>query len=106
MFREIRLTILVMYDKYKDYDFSDAKPVAEVPLLMELQSDSKPNITIRVDNELLAFFKTRAKQEHSDYQTLINEALKQFAQGLQLADVVRDAVQSAVTDAVKKQAKN
>jgi uncharacterized protein (DUF4415 family) len=94
-----------MYDKYKDYDFADAKPVAETPPLAKLQAGGKSRITIRVDNEVLAFFKNRAGQEHGNYQTLINEALKQFAQGLQLADVVREAAQSAVAEALKKRAK-
>lgn len=31
-----------------------------------------------------------------NYQTLMNEALKQFAQGLTLADVLRDAVHDAL----------
>jgi uncharacterized protein (DUF4415 family) len=94
-----------MYDKYYDYDFADAKPVAETPLLARLQAKGKSRITIRIDNEVLAFFKARAEREHSNYQTLINDALKQFAQGLQLADVLREAVDSAVADAPEKQAK-
>lgn len=29
-----------MYDKYKDYDFTDAKPVAETPHLAKLQTET------------------------------------------------------------------
>jgi len=29
-----------MYDKYKDFDFSDAKPVAETPHLVKLQVEA------------------------------------------------------------------
>ncbi len=83
-----------MYDKFKDYDFSDAKPVAETPHLAKLQAEAggKSRITIRVDNEVLAVFKARAEITGGNYQTLMNDALKQFAQGLKLTDVVREAI--------------
>ncbi len=37
-----------MYDKFKDYDFTDAKPVAKTPHLASLQLDagSKSRVTI------------------------------------------------------------
>ncbi len=83
-----------MYDKFKDYDFSDAKPVAETPHLAKLQEEAggKSRITMRVDNDVLAIFKARAEMVGGNYQTMMNEALKQFAQGLKLADVVREAI--------------
>jgi uncharacterized protein (DUF4415 family) len=83
-----------MYDKYKDYDFSDAKPVSETPHLAKLQVETggKSRITMRVDNDVLATFKARAEMIGGNYQTLMNDALKQFAQGLKLTDVVREAI--------------
>ena len=83
-----------MYDKYKNYDFSDAKPVAEIPHLVKLQTEAggKSRITMRVDNDVLATFKARAEMIGGNYQTLMNDALKQFAQGVKLSDVVREAV--------------
>jgi len=83
-----------MHDKFKDYDFSDAKPVTETPHLAKLQeaAGGKSRITIRVDNEVLAIFKARAEMVGGNYQTMMNEALKQFAQGLSLTDIVRDAI--------------
>jgi uncharacterized protein (DUF4415 family) len=83
-----------MYDKYKDYDFSDAKQVAEMPHLTKLQAEAggKSRITMRVDNDVLATFKVRAEMLGGNYQTLMNDALKQFAQGLKLSDVVREAI--------------
>lgn len=83
-----------MYDKYKDFDFSDAKPVAETPHLSKLQAEAggKSRITMRVDNDVLATFKARAEMIGGNYQTLMNEALKQFSQGLRLSDVVREAI--------------
>lgn len=29
-----------VFDKFKDYDFSDAKPVSDVPILARLQAES------------------------------------------------------------------
>src|SRR6266567_880085 len=83
-----------MYDKFKDNDFSDAKPVAETPHLAKLQEEAggKSRITMRVDNDVLAIFKARAEMVGGNYQTMMNEALKQFAQELKLADVVREAI--------------
>ena len=83
-----------MYDKFKDYDFADARPVAETPHLAKLQEEAggKSRITMRVDNDVLAIFKARAEMVGGNYQTMMNEALKQFAQGLKLTDVVRDTI--------------
>lgn len=58
----------------KDYDFSRAKrgPVVPIP-------PGKTRITIRLDNEILDWFK---KQVHEagggNYQTLINVALREY----------------------------
>ena len=83
-----------IYDQYKDYDFADARPVAETPHLVKLQAEAggKSRITMRVDNEVLATFKARAEMVGGNYQTPMNEALKQFSQGLKLSDVVREAI--------------
>jgi uncharacterized protein (DUF4415 family) len=77
-----------------EYDFSSAKRAGDVPHLIKLQAEhgGKSRITMRVDNDTLAFFKARAEMTGSNYQTLMNEALKQFAQGLTLADVVRETI--------------
>lgn len=83
-----------IYDTYKDLDFTDAKPVAETPPLAKLQAEAggKSRITMRVDNEVLAAFKARAEIIGGNYQTLMNDALRQFTQGLRLTDVVREAI--------------
>jgi uncharacterized protein (DUF4415 family) len=83
-----------MYDKFKDYDFSEGKPVSETPHLAKLQEavGGKSRITIRVDNAVLAIFKARAEMAGGNYQTMMNEALRQFAQGLKLTDIVREAI--------------
>jgi predicted DNA binding CopG/RHH family protein len=83
-----------MFERYAHLDFADAKPVAAIPALARLQAESggKSRITIRVDNATLAVFKTRAAKTGGNYQTLINEALAQAAQGAALADVVRETI--------------
>jgi len=83
-----------LFDRYADMDFSDAKPISEIPALAKLQAEhgGKSRITMRVDNDTLAIFKARAEMSGGNYQTLMNEALRQFAQGLTLADVVRDTI--------------
>ncbi len=83
-----------LFERYADLDFSNAKPVSAVPALVKLQAEhgGKSRITIRVDNATLAIFKARAEMSGSNYQTLINEALRQAAQGQTLADVVRETI--------------
>lgn len=83
-----------MFDRYADMDFTDAKPVSEVPALVKLQAahGSKSRITMRVDNTTLAVFKARAEMSGGNYQTMMNDALRQVAEGLTLADVVRETI--------------
>ena len=68
--------------------------MAQIPALAALQAEvgGKSRITIRVNNATLALFKARAEMIGGNYQTLINEALTQFAQGQTLADVVRETI--------------
>ena len=63
-------------------------------LEMKLQAakGSKSRITNRVDNIPLTAFKVRAGHSGDGYQTLMNEALKQFVQRQTLADVVRGTI--------------
>ncbi len=83
-----------LFNQYADLDFSDAKSVTEVPALAQLQAEQggKSRITMRVDNGTLAIFKACAEMSGGNYQTLMNEALKQFAQGITLSDVVRETI--------------
>ena len=83
-----------MFDKYGNTDFTDAKPVSAIPALAKLQAATggKTRITMRVDNEVLAVFKARAEIGGGNYQTLLNEALKQVATGQTLEEVVRKTI--------------
>ena len=87
-----------IFEKFKDLDFANAKSVAETPHLAKLQAQSgqKTRITMRIDNEVLAVFKARASMVGGNYQTMMNEALRQFAQGLTLSDMLREAVQEGL----------
>jgi predicted DNA binding CopG/RHH family protein len=85
----------------KEYDFSNAKRAREVPHLAKLQAEmaGKSRITIRVDNQVLEAFKTRAALTGGNYQTLMNEALAQFTQGMTLAEVVRETIRKELRTA-------
>jgi hypothetical protein len=45
-----------------------------------------------VDNRTLAVFRARAAAQGGNYQTLMNEALNDYATGLTLAEVVRETI--------------
>ena len=83
-----------LFEQYAAMDFTKAKPVSEIPLLAKLQAvhGGKSRITMRIDNTTLAMFKARAEMSGGNYQTLINDALRQFAQGQTLADVIKDTI--------------
>ena len=78
----------------KEYDFTGARRAKDVAHLASLQAEmaGKTRITMRVDNSVLAVFKARAGSSGGSYQTMMNEALKQYALGLSLADVVRETI--------------
>jgi predicted DNA binding CopG/RHH family protein len=81
-------------EQYAEMDFSTAKRVKDVPALAKLQAaqGGKSRITMRVDNATLAVFKVQAEMTAGSYQTLMNEALAEFAQGRRLADVVLETI--------------
>lgn len=83
-----------LFDRYANIDFNDAKPVSAVPALAKLQAEQggKSRVTMRLDNEVLAIFKARAEMTGGNYQTLINQALRDAAQGLTLVEVVRQTI--------------
>jgi len=88
-----------IFDQYANVDFTDAKPVAEVPALARLQAlhGGKSRITMRVDTATLVVFKAKAEMTGGNYQTLMNEALRQFAQGQTLAEVVRQTIRQELS---------
>ena len=88
-----------VFTQYADMDFAEAKPVADVPALARLQAaqGGKTRITMRVDTATLAVFKARAEMTGGNYQTLVNEALRQFTQGQTLAEVIRTTIRQELS---------
>jgi len=56
----------------KEYDFSKAKRGPVVP------QQGKTRITIYLDDHVIAAFRDRADAEGRGYQTMINEALREY----------------------------
>lgn len=54
----------------KEYDFSNAKRGAVIP------SKGKTRITIMLDDDVLEHFRSKAEDEGTGYQTMINTALR------------------------------
>jgi uncharacterized protein (DUF4415 family) len=72
----------------REYDFSKGKRGPVVP-----PDPGKTRITIRLDNEVLAYFRSRVHEiGGGNYQTLINDALREHLRGSRLETVVRQAV--------------
>jgi uncharacterized protein (DUF4415 family) len=90
-----------LFDRYSKMDFSDAKPMTAVPALARFQAahGGKSRVTMRLDNDVLAIFKARAEMSGGNYQTLINQALRDSAQGITLAEVVRTPIRQELHSA-------
>lgn len=81
-----------------EYDFSEAKrgPVVPIPA-------GKTRITIRLDDDILNWFKEQVHHAGGgNYQTHINQALREYIRGKQepleatLRRVIREEIRSAV----------
>ncbi len=78
-----------------EYDFSKAKRGAVIPAV-----PGKTRITIRLDNELIEWFRARVNDAGGgNYQSLINDALRAYVnqQGLEsaLRKVIREELRRA-----------
>jgi uncharacterized protein (DUF4415 family) len=61
-----------------EYDFSKAKRAKDVPHLAKLQAAAtkgKTLVTMYLDDDVLAAFRTHAESQGKGYQTLINDTL-------------------------------
>ena len=81
----------------KEYDFRKAKCGSVLPVVK-----GKTRITIRIDDDVLAWFKDQVhKAGGGNYQTLINQVLREYAQSESedleetLRRVVREELQKA-----------
>ncbi|QYX30292.1 BrnA antitoxin family protein [Sphaerospermopsis torques-reginae] len=55
-----------------EYDFDQAKRGAIIP------QEGKTRITIYIDNDILEAFRQKADAEGKGYQTMMNQALRQY----------------------------
>jgi uncharacterized protein (DUF4415 family) len=80
----------------KEYDFSNGKRGAVVA-----PEPGKSRITIRLDNEVLDWFRAKADQQGGgNYQTMINRVLKEYIhQDKSLADVLRQVIREELKPA-------
>ena len=81
----------------QEYDFSKGKRGPVVPV-----SKGKTRITIRIDDDVLAWFKEQVEQSGGgNYQTLMNAALREYIQQCDepleeiLRRVLREEIQAA-----------
>jgi uncharacterized protein (DUF4415 family) len=76
----------------REYDFSKARRGPVVP-----PTPGKTRITIRLDNDIIEHFqKIVDRAGGGNYQTLINDALREYIRGARLEKVVRQAVREEV----------
>jgi uncharacterized protein (DUF4415 family) len=84
----------------REYDFSKGKRGAVVP-----PEPGKTRITIRLDNEILGHFRKRVHEMGGgNYQSLINDALREHIRRGGIEAAVRRAVREELRGASLKQA--
>ena len=87
----------------RQYDFSKARRGPVVP-----PTPGKTRITIRLDNDVIEHFQaTVDRAGGGNYQTMINDALREYMRGTRLETVVRQAVRDevkAVREALRRNA--
>ena len=82
----------------REYDLSKGKRGAINPLPLD-----KIRITIRLDRDLVDCFRDRVRKAgHGNYQTLINDALREYLEQPNLAHSVSAEVRAVVRDELKK----
>jgi uncharacterized protein (DUF4415 family) len=80
-----------------EYDFSEAKPVPETPVLAEHQARNKgkTRITMYIDSDVLDAFRAEADAAGQGYQTMVNAALREYLerkQGVDLESILRRVI--------------
>ena len=76
----------------RQYDFSKARRGPVVP-----PTQGKTRITIRLDNDVIEHFQAMVDRAGGgNYQSLINDALREYIRGARLETVVRRAVREEV----------
>ena len=86
-------------DMENEYDFSKGKRGAVVP-----SPTGKTRITIRIDDDLLSWFRNEVELSGGNYQTLMNRALRDYVESQRepleetLRRVLREEVPSLMAD--------
>lgn len=76
----------------RQYDFSKARRGPVVP-----STPGKTRITIRLDNDVIEYFQHLVDRAGGgNYQTLMNDALREYIRGRRLEKVVREAIREEV----------
>ena len=76
----------------REYNFGKARRGPLVP-----KTQGKTRVTIRLDNDILDHFQNLVDQAGGgNYQTLMNDALREYIRGARLEAVVRAAVREEV----------
>jgi metal-responsive CopG/Arc/MetJ family transcriptional regulator len=76
----------------RQYDFSNARRGPVVP-----RTPGKTRITIRLDNDIIEhFLATVDRAGGGNYQTLINDALREYIRGVRIERLVRDAIRREI----------
>jgi uncharacterized protein (DUF4415 family) len=82
----------------REYDLRKGKRGAVIPLPPE-----KIRITIRLDRDIVDHFRDKVRQAHrGNYQSLINNALREHIQRPDLAQQVRAEVRSVLREELSK----
>ncbi|MCM0081554.1 BrnA antitoxin family protein [Geomonas sp. Red32] len=78
----------------KNYDFSDGVRGLVVP-----PDSTKTRITIRIDNDILDWFRAKVNEQGGgNYQTMINQALRSCIQEKPLKELIREAVREELSN--------
>lgn len=79
----------------KEYDFNSGKRGAVIPV-----AKGKTRITIRLDEDLVDWFKARVNEAGGgNYQTLINAALREYVE--QKTEPLEDVIRRVVREELK-----
>lgn len=82
----------------KEYDLSKGKRGPVIPL-----SPEKTRITIRLDRDIVNHFRDQVRKAHrGNYQTLINDALRDYIQRPGLAQQVGAELRSVLREELEK----
>jgi len=83
----------------KEYDFTRGRRGPPLPL-----APGKTRITIRLDDEVLAWFKARVEEAGGgNYQTLVNAALREHIQ--RKAEPLEDTLRRVLREELKRKAR-